>query len=187
MLNHAPPTDVNAKFYHDSDNIVSVQCLRDISPGEQVGNFKNLDYASGLKLKFYVLWFLSFQIFISYDDRPDDQLLIDYGFCLGPGENSKSCLNFETDEVLAAARKIFDAEGKELSSEFRFSLENERRNLRIFENNIGYEIDHFIECLVRCQFDEDVDLKNILVLKRKVRQFQILLKFNPIESYHNFN
>lgn len=114
-------------------------------------------------------------------------MLIDYGFCLGPGENSKSCLNFETDEVLAAARKIFDAEGKELSSEFRFSLENERRNLRIFENNIGYEIDHFIECLVRCQFDEDVDLKNILVLKRKVRQFQILLKFNPIESYHNFN
>ena len=114
-------------------------------------------------------------------------MLIDYGFCLGPGENSKSCLNFETEEVLAAARKIFDAEGKELSSEFRFSLENERRDLRIFENNIGYEIDHFIECLVRCQFDEDVDLENILVLKRKVRQFQILFKFNPNESNHNFN
>ena len=75
---------------------------------------------------------------------------------------------------MAAARKIFDAEGKELSSEFRFSLENERRDLRIFENNIGYEIDHFIECLVRSQFDEDVTFENILVLKRKVRNFRVI-------------
>ena len=70
---------------------------------------------------------------------------------------------------MAAARKIFDAEGKELSNEFRVSLENERRDLRVFENNIGYEIDQFIECLVRCQFDEDVAQEYILVVKRKVR------------------
>ena len=88
---------------------------------------------------------------------------------------------------MAAARKIFDAEGKELSSEFRFSLENERRDLRIFENNIGYEIDHFIECLVRSQFDEDVTFENILVLKRKVRKFQVIFWLNPNDSHHNFN
>ena len=43
------------------------------------------------------------QVFISYDNRPDDQLLLDYGFVLEPGENAKTFLLFTFKEIAAFA------------------------------------------------------------------------------------
>ena len=102
------------------------------------------------------------KIFISYDNRPDDQLLIDYGFCLPPGENPDSFLDLAVEEILPAALKLFEAENIEISEEFRrfttASLQ-ESKQLRIFENNIEYEVDFFVKTMVKSQFQNDLTVE----------------------------
>ena len=76
-----PATDVNCRFLHTPEKGLVVECLRPISQGEQ--------------------------LFISYDNRPDDHLLLDYGFALGIGENSKTYLLFSMEEVNEVASHCF--------------------------------------------------------------------------------
>ena len=40
------------------------------------------------------------QLLISYDDRSDDQMLVDYGFSLGPGENQMTFLKITLREIV---------------------------------------------------------------------------------------
>ncbi len=40
------------------------------------------------------------QLLISYDERSDDQMLVDYGFSLGPGENQRTFLEITLREIV---------------------------------------------------------------------------------------
>lgn len=81
MLNHADTEQVNCKFFYEPKRGLTVQCLRDIAISEQ--------------------------LFISYDNRPDDELLLDYGFALGVGENTKTYLLFSLNDVNELATSCF--------------------------------------------------------------------------------
>ena len=63
------------------------------------------------------------------------------------------------EEILPAALKLFEAENIEVSGELkRFTTESlqEDKQLRIFENNIEYEVNCFVRTMVKSQFQNDL-------------------------------
>ena len=58
-----------------------VRAVQSIPKGEQIRNF--------------------------YSERPDDEYLLDYGFCMKPGENRESYLKFQKDDIARSLRKYF--------------------------------------------------------------------------------
>ena len=52
-----------------------------------------------------------------YSERPDDEYLIDYGFCMKPGENRESYLKFHKDDIARHLRKYFKIDSQTIKEQ----------------------------------------------------------------------
>jgi len=124
---------VNCHFEHTEEGGLTVNAIRDIAPGEQV--------------------------FISYDNRPDDQLLLDYGFVLEPGENAKTFLLFTFKEVAAFAVLVLlldETLVQTAMTDFLSTNSNDSEvfpGFKVYEGVVGYDLINFVESLIQRKID----------------------------------
>jgi len=111
------------------------------------------------------------EIFISYSSRSDDELVADYGFCLPPGENDASGLEFRLEEFeelmiqrLYVNPKLIELVLEECSFCRRFYL---------YEKGIGYELECFLNTLLDKRDTKFIG-GQIELLQRKIESLQFI-------------
>ena len=99
-----------------------VRAVQSIPKGEQIRNF--------------------------YSERPDDEYLLDYGFCMKPGENRESYLKFQKDDIARSLRKYFKISSQTIkesmftTDELPFFLCYENGIIPQLEDLIGNILEH---------------------------------------------
>ena len=83
-----------------------------------------------------------------YSERPDDEYLLDYGFCMKPGENRESYLKFQKDDIARSLRKYFKISNQTIkesmftTDELPFFLCYENGIIPQLEDLIGNILEH---------------------------------------------
>ena len=83
-----------------------------------------------------------------YSERPDDEYLLDYGFCMKPGENRESYLKFQKDDIARNLRKYFKISSQTIkenmfpTDELPFFLCYENGIIPQLEDLIGNILEH---------------------------------------------
>ena len=109
MCNHSE--DPLVRYDYSADNGMVLRAIDDIQArvNGKVGHPSIRDgpcclvrtWKSTLQAMFVKPWQAESEILISYSSRSDDELVADYGFCLPPGENDASGLEFRLEEFQA--------------------------------------------------------------------------------------
>ena len=90
-----------------------------------------------------------------YSERPDDEYLLDYGFCMKPGENRESYLKFQKDDVARNLRKYFKISSQTIK-ENMFSTD-ELPFFLCYENGIIPQLEDLIGNILEHRDDQSLE------------------------------
>lgn len=90
-----------------------------------------------------------------YSERPDDEYLIDYGFCMKPGENRESYLKFQKDDIARNLRKYFKINSQTIK-ENMFSTD-ELPFFLCYENGIIPQLEDLIGNILEHRDDQSLE------------------------------
>ena len=106
-----------------------VRAIQGIPKGEQIRNF--------------------------YAERPDDEYLLDYGFCMKPGENRESYLKFQKDDVARNLRKYFKISSQTIKEQMYTT--DDISFFLCYENGIIPQLEDLIANLLEQREDDSLE------------------------------